>query len=145
MKIYVGIDPGRTGAVAKILEDSIDFTDAEGVNLKFLGEYLKLFCDVFVCIERAQAMPGQGTVSMFHYGQNYGEYLGMLKAMGIPYQEVRPQTWKKEFGLIHADKSRSIQVACQLFPQCAHELKLKKHHGRAEALLLSEFARRKNM
>ncbi len=145
MKIYVGIDPGKTGCVAKILEDGIDFTDAEGVNLKFLGEYLKLFCDVFVCIEKAQSMPKQGTVSMFHYGQNYGEYLGMLKAMGIPYQEVRPQVWKKEFGLIHTDKARSTQVAIQLFPQCAHELKRKKDHHRAESLLIAEFARRKNM
>jgi crossover junction endodeoxyribonuclease RuvC len=45
--------------------------------------------------------------------------------------------------LIGKDKDASRIIAVQLFPQMAMELKLKKYNGRAEALLLAEYLRRK--
>ena len=79
---------------------------------------------------------------MFNYGVGYGIYKGILAALDIPFQEVSPIRWKREFSL-DKDKAKSIQAAKQLFPKESTQL-LKSKDGRAEALLLAEYARRRN-
>jgi hypothetical protein len=172
MKTYAGVDPGKTGCVALILElGNVVFFDAEnGIDLRDLGECIGR--DGFVLLEKVQVMPGsvqrrfaagvaagepneqievgQGRVGILNYGIGYGEYLGMLKALRIPFGEIYSRTWKKEFSLLGirplaVAKQRSINVAKDLFPSAADRLTLKKHHGRAEALLIAEYARRRNM
>ena len=97
------------------------------------------------CIEKVGSMTGQGVRSMFTFGQNYGWLRGVLDMGEIPYQEILPKTWKKEFGL-NSDKANSIDVCRRLFPGTSL-LRTPKcrtpHDGIAEALLMAEFARRK--
>ena len=98
----------------------------------------------FCVVEHVNAMPGQGVTSCFSFGQNFGFILGLLTAFRIPYELVRPQKWKKEFGCT-SDKNTSIEVAQRLFPDV--DLRRtpkcqKPHDGKAEALLLAEHARR---
>ena len=161
MTVYIGIDPGKTGAIAVLNElDNPDLIDCPliGKEIDIVGiiaifENLIQYASppkIFVAIEKAQVMPlklikkqSQGSVSMFRYGVIYGIYLGVINAFKIPFMEVHPQIWKKEFGLIKKPKESSVIVAKQLFPQCQAGIYLKKHHGRAEALLLAEYARRK--
>ena len=155
MKVYVGIDPGKTGAIAILhypknsredvttVETVFDVSFHETEDLEWDPGLID-FVEVFVCIEKAQAMPKQGVVSMFNYGKSYGTIIGLLRALRKPYQEVSPRTWKKEFSLTH-DKKESVAMAIKLFPGVADKLKLVKHHNRAEALLIAEYARRKNM
>ncbi|MGL4498487.1 MAG: hypothetical protein ACRCU2_05435 [Planktothrix sp.] len=95
-----------------------------------------------IIIENVHAMPGQGVTSMFSFGMGYGIWLGIIAALSIPVEFVTPQTWKKHYSL-GSDKESSRVTALQLFPSQSENLKLKKHHGRAEALLLAEFLRRK--
>jgi hypothetical protein len=149
MKVYVGIDPGKTGAVA-VLHNPEDITFYE--TQEFLVSHqdrisspIFSFIEVFVCIEKAQPFPDQGVVSVFSYGVEYGKMIGMLKVLDIPFAEIHPNLWKKEFSLFHQPKERSVEVAKQLFPSVVDKLTLKKHHNRAEALLIAEYARRKNM
>jgi len=52
---------------------------------------------------------------------------------------VTPQVWKKSMNLT-SDKNESLAAARIAFPQAV--LKLKKDHGKAEALLIAEYARR---
>jgi len=92
-----------------------------------------------VVIEEAQAMPGQGTRSMFQTGLGMGIWLGVLAALQLPYRRVRPQIWKKAFGL-GKDKEASRLKAMQLYPGA--DLRRKKDHGRAEALLLAFYGQR---
>jgi hypothetical protein len=141
MKTYVGIDPGKTGAIAILHLDEVCFIEPQDLER---DPSLIDFIEVFVAIEKAQAMPKQGVVSMFHYGVSYGTMIGILKALRKPYQEISPRTWKKEFSLTN-DKKESVVMAVKLFPGAAGHLKFKKDHGKAEALLLAEYARRKNM
>ena len=97
------------------------------------------------CVEKVGAMPGQGVVSMFNFGHNLGLIEGLLKAYGISYQMVPPQTWKKEFSL-SSDKAKSIEVCQKLFPDVsllATERSRKPNDGIAEALLMAEYARRR--
>lgn len=89
-------------------------------------------------------MPKQGSVSMFTFGENYGWLKGVLDMAEISYQEIAPQTWKKEFNL-NSDKAKSIEVARQLFPKVNFTPAgcRKPSDGMAEALLMAEYARRK--
>lgn len=48
-------------------------------------------------MEHVGVMPKNGSVSMFHFWENFGWLQGMLEAYEIPYELVRPQKWKKEF------------------------------------------------
>lgn len=176
MKVYVGVDPGKTGAIAFLYVDgpAVFFFDAENVSIAELGERLREHREIFVLMEKVQVMPGsvqrrfaagaaageegqkdvgQGRVSILNYGIGYGEYLGMLKALNIPFGEIYSQSWKREFGLfglgklfpLAVIKQRAIDVAKHLFPSAADRLTRKKDHGRAEALLIAEYARRRNM
>ena len=76
---------------------------------------------------------------MFTCGLGMGVWLGILAALALPHSRVRPQVWKKAFSL-GKDKEAARLRAMQLFPGA--ELRLKKHHGRAEALLLARYGQR---
>ena len=60
----------------------------------------------------------------------------MLATAGFELVQVHPATWKKHFKLT-SDKELSRALATRLFP--AAPLHLKKHDGRAEALLLARW------
>lgn len=164
MKVFIGIDPGKDGALAilggtehpVVVPFNSEFTSEEYANQlrQFsaasvaeteLGEIMHVRkLEPFCIIEHVGAMPGQGVTSCFSFGRNFGFCLGLLTAFRIPYELVRPQKWKKEFSCT-SDKNTSIEVAQRLFPgvdlrrtpQCR-----KPHDGVAEALLMAEYARR---
>lgn len=146
MKAYVGIDPGKSGALAIIHQDGrVDtYTFDPFVYAKAL-RYLSDCHTPVCCLEKVGAMPGQGVVSMFNFGHNLGFIEGLLQAYGVPYQLVPPQTWKKEFSLT-SDKAKSIEVCQKLFPNAnlmATNRSRKPSDGIAEALLMAEYARRR--
>lgn len=159
---YIGIDPGLTGAVAIIGSSDIVFSDIPILNVltgkknkpeyniaemvRMIKEIIKndqrSFC---VGIEKVHAMPKQGVTSSFNFGKGYGIWLGIISAFEIPYTLITPRAWKKVMmeGM-GKEKDASRLRAIQLFPQCAQELNLKKHHGRADALLIAEYLKNKN-
>lgn len=55
---------------------------------------------------------------------------------------IRPQKWQKFHGIKKADKNLSMEIARKLFPGQQRLLTLKKHHNRAEALLIADCLRR---
>ena len=149
--IYLGIDPGKSGALAYIMPDglanAIQFDEGQYLFvLRKIAErceraHIKAVC----CLEHVSAMPGQGVTSMFSFGQNFGWIQGLLQAFGISYELVRPQKWKREFS-ITGDKNSSIAVCKRLFPEQSlypSSRCRKESDGLAEALLMAEYARRK--
>lgn len=160
-KIYIGIDPGKGGAVA-IINGDLQLIDTPTMEIK-IGKKKKnvyvesLMSDIFrqfeekdsICIalEKVHSMPGQGVASMFSMGEGYGIWRGILAAFQLPYTLVTPQAWKKEM-LVGLGKEKSVSCyrAQQLFPLA--ELFTKRGRamdGRGDALLLAEYARRKNL
>ena len=151
----IGIDPGLYGAVAVLAPDgtvkalahvpTFTLRTSRGTRQEYdvpglvaiLEPYRGLPCHVL--IEEAQPMPGQGVRSMFTWGLGMGIWLGILAALALPHTRVRPQIWKKAFSL-GKDKEAARLRAQQLFPTA--DLRLKKHHGRAEALLLARYGQR---
>lgn len=141
--IYIGIDPGKSGALAIIdrnMMNLIPFSETDYINaIKVVPSELAV-----ACVEHVGAMPGQGVTSMFNFGQNFGYIKGLLEAYQISYELVRPQKWKKEFG-ITGDKNSSVEVCKRLFPGVSlrrTERCRKDDDGMAEALLMAEYARR---
>lgn len=145
MRIYVGIDPGKSGAIA-VMYPNGDIVTGPFDSVAYVTLLGRLTgASVVCCVEKVGAMPGQGVVSMFNFGHNLGFIEGVLQAYHIPYQLVPPQTWKKEFSLT-SDKAKSIEVCQKLFPNVnllATTRSRKPSDGIAEAVLMAEYARRK--
>lgn len=147
MKAAIGIDPGAHGGWAVIYDtgkvyvfpwDEKRFIESME---DLAGEGIMLCC----ALEKVGAMPKQGLVSTWRFAENFGVIQGILKALHIPYQLVPPQTWKKEFSLIHQDKSKSVETAQRLFPNVNFlptERSRKPSDGMCEAALLAAFASR---
>lgn len=145
MKTYIGIDPGKSGALALLTEDGqctvVPFQESVYTAILKAASGPSSVC----CLEKVGAMPGQGVVSMFNFGHNLGYIEGLLQAFDIPYQLVPPQTWKKEF-CVTSDKNTSIEVCRKLFPHVCllpTARSRKPSDGMAEAMLLAEYARRR--
>lgn len=157
--MYIGIDPGATGAMCVIIDNVpmiFDFGNSAGLKfLRRVSENHGLYGPVSALIERVHAMPHQGVSSMFKFGANFGQWIGRLEALLVPYDFVTPKSWqKKMFGaapkLYHTkggrkaldNKAMSLSTARRLFPQCQALLSRKKDHNRADALLIAEYNRR---
>ena len=150
--LTVGIDPGLTGAVAFLRNGEYvalfdipttlkgsgsvkQEVEPGGLKRMFL-ERLEGREDVAIALERVSAMPGQGSSSVFSFGDTYGCCRSVASLTGYPLHLVTPATWKKHFGL-GRDKEESRALASRLFPKA--ELHLKKHADRAEALLIARW------
>ncbi len=145
VKAYLGIDPGKSGAAALIHSEGellFDWPGDVSAAADKMREW-RLGYDIRAgALEAVHAMPKQGVTSTFNFGCNLGQWMGLLAALSVPYMMPRPQEWKK--GLIKKSdgpdqKSAALAVARRLFPDA--ELHLKKHHGRADALLLAWWAK----
>lgn len=150
--IYIGIDPGVGGAVAFLKGAAASVYDtpvtSAGKREYLVGGMRDLFAmvdadDACVVIEQVHAMPRNGSIGSFRLGHGLGLWEGILAALGIRYEFVTPQRWKRDLGIpAGADKSASLAAAQRLFPDARAQLARKKDDGRAEALLLAEWRRR---
>ena len=152
MKI-IGIDPGQSGALAVLFHGKITAlldmpTSARlhGKGRQVDGYALATWMleqtagdDVQVVIEAVAAMPGQGTASMFRFGESLGVVLGVCGALQLPVLWVRPAQWKRQAGLIGKDKDAARTLAIQLHPEIADKLTRKKDVGRADAVCIARF------
>lgn len=153
--LTIGVDPGQTGAIGFLADgqfvDVFDMpTTGRGhgnglqVDAPKLAEILRGApmmrhgALVTAFVEDVHAMPKQGVVSSFGFGRSAGVVHGVLAALGYPTTMIRPEMWKRQMGLIGALKDASRQRAQKYFPRAP--LQLKKHDGRAEALLLARLA-----
>lgn len=149
---YIGIDPGKSGAIAFIpdkknfIYDEIkvfDFSDNNG--FLFLKEISLL--KRFAVLEKVNAMPGQGVSSTFKFGTNFGTWIGRLEMAEISFDYITPRKWQKEIydsmPTKGVDKKElSLDRARRLFPEMVNQIKRKKDHGRSDALLIAEYCKR---
>ena len=143
---FIGIDPGKSGAIAIIREDGT--VDTAVFSEEAYRLLIKQYKDeTFAVVEQVGfVLKGVkfSSNAIFNFGANFGFIQGLLYSHGVPYQTVRPHIWKKHFGL-SKDKSLSIQCAKRLFPNVSlyrTDRCTIAHDGIAEALLMAEYARR---
>jgi crossover junction endodeoxyribonuclease RuvC len=158
MKYKLGIDPGISGALALLDENNtlVDIADMpvmrlgknkhkQQVNAAELTKIIRAWKSLFKArgialeayLELVSAMPKQGVTSMFNFGVSLGVIEGVLAALSIPVYMVTPASWKKRAGLTGKDKEAARTLAQQLYP--AAELGMKKHIGRADAILIARY------
>ena len=149
VRAWVGIDPGKSGAMAVIWNDAT----LQPTLIEYTGPlcYKTSLCDILrteirVVVERLFARPGKlsSAKANFELGRCMGELETMLAMVGLPFQEVTPQAWQKEFG-VSGDKQTHIDCAKRLFPGVPlkrSEKCVKDFDGYADALLMAEYARR---
>lgn len=157
---FVGIDPGRYGAIAWIQPDGTA-TALMTPTLKYpkgkwdfdreeMRDILGMLEGSFAAIEKVNAAPMrgrvQGTGSMFSFGRGFGLWLGMLSALSIPFVEVDPRRWKRAIlGGTTKDKAAAIGYVQRIHPTT--DLKATPRcrtpsDGKADAICLAEYARR---
>jgi hypothetical protein len=151
LKLIVGIDAGLSGAWGMIdlhgnfwsCGDMHHDTDGILETEKIWSEMAQARDgqDIVVVVEKVHSMPKQGVSSTFKFGMAFGGALGLSKRFKSDVVMVTPQVWKKSLKLTHA-KLESLDMARNLFPNAP--LHLKKHHGRAEALLIADWYRRQH-
>lgn len=145
--LVAGIDVGKKGGIAFINKDTME---AEVFAMpEDFQEVIKIFSErkdriLLTFIEKQQAFPGQGVVSIFTLGFEYGRLIGMLKTLKIPYEEVNARKWQKVMIGENSKRSKkeikmcSLEKAKSLFPY----LDIGKHDGKSDALLIAEYGRR---
>ena len=148
---YLGIDPGKSGAVtvidwwekdsrlgksteATVTSCKLDGTETDIWN--WLNDNTDLL-NAVATIENVHAMPKQGVASAFTFGKNFGFLIGLLTASSIPYKFVTPHKWQKGMQcLTKGDKNISKAAAQRLWPR------VKMTHAIADSMLIAEYGRK---
>ncbi len=141
-KIYIGIDPGKSGGICFLMDDEIKTFKCPATTHD-MAEELILAKDIRKCtavVERVHSFPGQGVASTFNFGYNYGVWLGILSALHIPYQLCLPRKWMKFYGSMPKEKkdrkNHLKQLAQQMYPD--HKVTLYN----ADAILLANYLKK---
>lgn len=154
-QIFIGIDPGKTGALVTIdvneqilYESCFDCQDTIENNARLLK---KILSDIdpgtraIAALEKVNAMPKQGVRSVWNFAENFAMWKTLLTAFQVPFELVTPQAWMK--GLVkpsdhQVKKKRGLTVCRRKYPGNGF-FKLEKHDGRADATLMAIHLKRK--
>ena len=74
---------------------------------------------------------------MFSFGHSAGVIESVLAALGIGYELVTPQIWKRHYKLVGKPKDAARALAQRYYPMAP--LGRKKDGGLADALLLARY------
>jgi hypothetical protein len=161
MRVCVGIDPGKTGAVAYVSDggapnvDSLPVVGSTKGRTRYdphafaslLIRLSKNLAISIVTVEQLHALPRTMGGGIANYAR--GEAMGViwtLAALQIPFQLVSPQRWQAAMlaGAEGKDtKQRALVAAKRLFPMVDwSQISARWRSGAADALLLAEYGRR---
>ena len=122
-RIVIGNDPGYSGGLTVIDGDKVEVFDPpvirtqvkkknkKGIlklanvtkyDLQGMYNLLSNYANknAIFAIERVGPRPGEGSVSVFNFGEGYGYWKMAAIACGMELVIVSPQTWKKSFPIL---------------------------------------------
>ena len=101
-KKCIGIDPGKSGGIAVITDETVtlhncprtvnDMALLIGICLNDVAVYRTR-----VFLERVWAFPTDGRAGSFTFGENYGQWQGILASHEIKPVLVTPKEWQSHF------------------------------------------------
>jgi hypothetical protein len=119
---YIGIDPGINGGVC-IIDNyySMECFKCPRTPIEMAEELKKhIDDDAVALIEKVHSFPGQGVVSTFTFGTNYGQWQGILSALEVKYEFITPKEWQKKYQPLSKEKkirkNELKQLAKDKFP-----------------------------
>lgn len=150
MKTFIGVDPGKNGAIAvktvdhpiggeaMVRVETYEMPKTEYDMLLLFRALRTSHCRAL--IEKVNCMPGQGVSSVWTFSGNYHGLRMAMVAAGIVFDEVLPRMWQKAMGIPAREKTETkVQhknklkaKAQQLFPDLGVTL------ANADALLIME-------
>lgn len=147
----IGIDPGKSGAVALlkggspfVWRDFKELLDIErAIDSSAIMAGAPLGGIPRILIEQVHAMPGQGVTSMFHFGEAYGVAQGAVwRTWGPILEYVSPQKWQNWYRAVldigREEEFDSMGIAASLFPEHAKLFKrVSMDHNTADAVLIA--------
>lgn len=130
-KVWLGIDPGKSGSVAWVSEDNevcyfhipLVGTEVSVVEMKNAFKTIVEEFDIQMCVlENVHSMFQVGAKSNFQFGRVLGMLEALIAAFDIPVVLIPPKKWQK---LCHQGvpfmkdniKGMSLLAAQRLFPQ----------------------------
>lgn len=158
-KLVIGVDLGLTGAISLMSEDSrmifvcdmpvyeivVNKKKRKKLDLIRLREIMLLLVKMgasHCVIEDVHPMgagSGTGVAAAFSLGYARASFETACAMIGIGCSAVTPSVWKRHYDLLKTEKSASIEKARMIFDNAGDNLKLAKHHGRAESMLIAGF------
>lgn len=151
----VGIDPGKTGALAHVDLDGMQVLDLVDMPLRQSVEGRDITDPVVVCnlllqwqpdliiLEHVHPGQGKGQAASWAFATGFGLLIAACQIAAGPEKRLtmsRPAIWKPALGV--STKHESLDLARETFPDVRDMLSRVKDDGRAEALLLTEYHRR---
>ena len=110
-KIYIGIDPGRSGGMCVIENDFIKAypcpSNIQDMAIMFaMAISVNETKTVVAYIEKVWARPTDAKGSIWKFAENYGSWKGIAGAYEIDLIAVAPQVWIKYYNIPKLDKTR---------------------------------------
>jgi crossover junction endodeoxyribonuclease RuvC len=156
MTVFLGIDPGLTGALCWYNPEvpaALEIADVPTLKVRgktVIDHYsLARFVDSHaavspeVWIEFVSSSPQMGVSSSFSFGQTYGLLIGVCAAHFLKINTVTPAQWKLAMKA-RGEKDEARARACAEFPRHSHLFARVKDHGRAEAALIALYGARQH-
>ena len=162
-KVYVGIDIGLKGAVARIADEE----ESTGFKMPLLGkeedphdiiEELRELNAEHIVFEKLGVIFGTSKATAYSMGKQSGIIETACICLGVPYTAVRAKEWQKDMftGVTEAKKSNgkrdtkamALTVCKRIFPGVKLTMSDRAtvpHDGYVDALLMAEWAKRKNL
>ena len=125
-KKCIGIDPGKGGGVAIITDEKVkaypcpntvdDMSMLIGMCLEDVAPYR-----VRVFLEKVWAFPSDARSAAFSFGQNFGQWQGVLASYELKPTLITPKTWQSHLevkkGLPKAQRKKALkQMAIERCP-----------------------------
>lgn len=171
MNTILGIDPGAKGFLTVMFHDGgtdhFAIEDHDMLDLaRYIGDMKARFGDLHAVMEEVHAVFGSSAKSTFAFGEINGYIKGILTALEVPYTLVQPKTWQKEIWInqdmvydvkrdkegkqrrVVNTKQTSFNAVRRIFPNTDMRKNYrcrKWDDNKVDSLLITEYARRKNL
>lgn len=164
--MYIGIDPGESGAVALLHGSKLIVYDMPLRSEKRRGKVVteidtgELLRRLYLCaagafdepapcvrayLEQVGGMPRQGGAAAFQFGRAYGQVEAACIAAGFSPVYVPPAKWQADARLIGKDKAAACALAASVWPEHAHLFYGPRgglRDGAADAALIARYGQR---
>lgn len=142
MAFFLGIDPGRNGALAVLDGETMALVchDMPDTTAGLHDLICTLPMIKMALLEKPFFPHMIGITNAVKIAEAYGTLKGALAWRSIPCREITPADWKKRLGL-SSSKAASREKATMFFPDNAAMWARVKDDGRAESALIAWMAR----
>lgn len=161
MKKYIGVDIGKNGGVVIIDGTQIDLYKmpliGNQIDIKELNNLVN-YTNSVVVFEKLNSIFGTTKNTAFSMGHQVGILETICVLNNLPFVEIPAKTWQKEMfqgvsEVKKADGKRNTKAmaeiaATRLFPNVSLKTssrQTKNQDGVIDALLIAEYAKRKNL